>query len=37
MHPDDVSSPEMRRSYVRVVILEAIVIAGLWTLARLYS
>jgi hypothetical protein len=36
-HPEDASSPQMRRHYVWVVIVEALVIAGLWVTARIYS
>jgi hypothetical protein len=36
-HPADVSSPAMRRSYALVVVVEALVLAGLWALGRLYS
>jgi hypothetical protein len=36
-HPEDVSSPAMRRSYALVVVVEVMVLAGLWALGRLYS
>jgi hypothetical protein len=36
-HPEDASSPAMRRSYALVVVVEAIVLAGLWALGRLFS
>ena len=36
-HPEDASSPHMRRLYVWAVIVEVIVLAGLWALARIYS
>jgi hypothetical protein len=36
-HPDDVSSPAMRRRYLIVVLVEIVVLAGLWALGRLYS
>jgi hypothetical protein len=36
-HPDDVSSPAMRRRYLVAVVVEILAIAGLWALGRLYS
>jgi hypothetical protein len=36
-HPDDVSGPAMRRRYLIVVVVEIVVLAGLWALGRLYS
>jgi hypothetical protein len=36
-HPDDVSSPGMRKRYLVVVIVEIVVLAGLWALGRLYA
>ncbi len=35
-HPDDASSAAMRRRYALVIVVEAIVLAGLWALGRLY-
>jgi hypothetical protein len=35
--PEGASSPQMRRRYVLVVVLEVIVLAGLWALARVYA
>jgi hypothetical protein len=36
-HSDDVSSPGMRRRYVLVVVVEILVLTGLWAIGRLYS
>jgi hypothetical protein len=36
-HPEDASSPQMRRLYVWVVVVEAIVLASLWVMARIYG
>jgi hypothetical protein len=36
-HPDDVSSPAMRSRYLLVVVVEIVVLAGLWALGLLYS
>lgn len=36
-HADDVSSPVMRRRYLLAVVVEIVVLAGLWALGRLYS
>lgn len=35
--PEDASSPAMRRRYVLAIVVEAIVLAGLWALGRLYA
>ena len=36
-HSEDASSPQMRRLYVWAVIVEVIVLGGLWAMARIYS
>jgi hypothetical protein len=37
LHPEDVSSPAMRRRYALVIVVELFVLAGLWALSRIYS
>jgi hypothetical protein len=35
--PEDASSPAMQRRYLLVVVIEAVVLAGLWALGRIYA
>lgn len=35
--PEDASSPGMRRHYVLVLVVEAIVLAALWVLPRIFA
>lgn len=37
MHPDDVSDARMKRHYVLVVVVEAVVVAALWGWSRAFS
>jgi hypothetical protein len=35
--PEDASSPAMQRRYLLALVVESIVLVGLWALGRIYS